>query len=492
MIKKILTILNLILLFSLVTLTLYILNVIDIPFLHKAEQNTPEVPLVLEETPDTQIEETGDKVSRKKTYDELVNKGNSYYEKGFYNLAIDSYTQASNENPSKVEPLIRIGELQLILENYEQAKLMGERIVKLNPQTVQGKIIISKADIGLEKFQDAKTIIDAVMSDDPEVAYLQGKLALFFGEYERGRGLLNTAIQNNTNQQITSYSQKFVDAMNEFDTYAAGMHEHLKVLISRAYVLVDEPRMAKELLWNVVKTNRDYRDAWIILGYSYLETKQFQDAADALAEAKRQDPEKPETLFYLGLAYAGLDKTDEAIKELELAEKNGYEPKIHVEQKLAELYFLKGEYEKANTKYEDVISLNPSDINYFVRPLWVYIDKLNQPGKAVKLAEKGLLNHPDDPMSFNLMGWAQIADNDYVNGKKNLEKALALNEKFDAPYLNLGWMFEKQGNYTKAKEFYKKAYTLGMGNAVGDLAAQKYNALLAKKDNNFFMVYLFN
>ncbi|MBN1494566.1 tetratricopeptide repeat protein [Candidatus Peregrinibacteria bacterium] len=492
MIKKILTILNLLLTFTLVILTLYIFNIIDIPFLHKTSEPGETVlsPFGVTETEQTP-EETGEKVERKKSYDELIKKGNLYYEKGFYNLAVDSYTQASNANPSKIEPLIRMGELQLILGNYEQTKLMGERIVKLNPQTVQGKIISAKANIGLEAFQEAKNIIDAVMSDEPEVAYLQGELALFTGEYERGRGLLNTVIQNNTNQNVTANAQKFIDAMNEFDTYSAGVHEHLKVLISKAYVLVDEPIMAKELLWNVVRTNREYRDAWIILGYSYLKIKKFQDAVDALTEAKRQDPENPQTLFYLGLAYAGADKTDEAIKELELAEKNGYEPKIHVEQKLAELYFQKEEYEKANNKYENVISLNPTDVDYFVRPLWVYIDKLNQPTKAVKLAEKALLHNPNDPMSFNLIGWAQVADNDFINAKKNLEKAIALNEKFNAPYLNLGWMFERQGNFNKAKEYYKKAYNLGTGDAVGDLAAQRYNALLLK-ENEHFMANIFN
>ena len=228
------------------------------------------------------------------------------------------------------------------------------------------------------------------------------------------------------------------------------------------------------------------------MGYSYLKLKQYKDASDALTEAKNLDPEKPETLFFLGLAYAGSDKIDEAIEVLDLALKNGFEPKIYVEQKLAELHFLKGDYEKANEEYEKVISMNSTDIDYFVRPIWVYIDKLNQPDKAVKLAEKAMISHPDDPMSYNLVGWAQVAANDFINGKKNLEKALALKENFDAPILNLGWMYEKQNNFSKAKEYYKKAYDLGLGTAVGDLAAQRYNSVLDKEKNGFFMVNIFN
>jgi tetratricopeptide (TPR) repeat protein len=250
--------------------------------------------------------------------------------------------------------------------------------------------------------------------------------------------------------------------------------------------------MSKNLLWDILKEKRDYRDAWIILGYSYLKLEAFNEAIDALEEAKRQDPEKPETLFYLGLAYAGNGQLSEAIDILELALSNGYEPSIHVEQKLAELYFQSEDYEKASKKYEDVISLNPSDINYFIRPIYIYIDKLQNPEKALSLAEKANLHHPDNAMSYNLLGWAYVANHDFINAKKNLEKSLELNESFDAPYLNMGWMYEKQGNYERAKLFYKKAFDVGTNSPVADLAAERYNALIDKELNSNIMVNLFN
>jgi len=484
--KKFLTVLNLVLLITLVTLTLYVFDVIDIPWLRKTVESNQQNTLVTEE-------ETGPKVERKKGYDELIKKGDLYYENGFYNLAVDSYTQASKMEPAKIEPLIRIGELQLILDNFEQAKNMGNEILKMNPQTVKGKLIIGKADIGLENFTEAKSVIDAISSDDPEVAYYQGMLAVFSGEYAIARAPFDIAIKNTTNPTLSAYAQGFINSMNEFDSYSAGQHIHLKVLLARSFVQADQPKLAKALLWNVLGENREYRDAWIVLGYSYIKLKQYKDAVDALTEAKNRDPEKPETLFFLGLAYAGNDKTDEAITELELALKNGFEPKIYVEQKLAELYFQKQEYDKANEKYENVISMNAKDIDYFVRPIWIYIDKLNAPEKALALAEKAMINHPDDPKSFNLVGWAQVAGNDFINAKKNLEKALAMNEKFDAPYLNLGWMYEKQNNISKAKSLYKQAYEIGgIGTPVGDLAAQRYNTLVQKEKNNLFMVNMFN
>jgi tetratricopeptide (TPR) repeat protein len=483
--KKVLTLLNLFLLFTLVTLTLYIFNIIDIPFLHPGEERVK-----VAVKPTSQVENTAEKVERKKTFNELMAKANVYYENHLYNLAIDTYTKASNENSTSVEPLLKISEIQLILNEYEQAKNMCLKILQKDPHSVSAKIMLGQAYLGLADFVTAKSILDSIVSDVQIVQYHQGIVALFYGEYERGRGLLAAAASSDASRSTQQYAQKFIDALNEFDRFQAGQHTHLKVLLAKNYVQIDQPNMAKELLWGVVKENRNYRDAWIILGYSYLKLNQFEEAVDALEEAKNQDPEKPETLFFLGLAYASNNQLDEAIEVLNTAAQNGYQPRVHVEQKLAELYYQKKEYEKASNKYEEVISLNAGDLNYFVRPIWIYIDALQKPDKAVLLAQKALLNHPNKAMSYNLLGWAQVANDDFISAKKNLERAMQLDTNMDAPYLNYGWLYEKQGQYDKAMRFYKQAYELGGNGAVSKLAAEKYNILINK--NAGIMANIFN
>jgi len=469
--RRFLTILNVILLITLVILTLYVFDVIDFKFLENNEEPLIEVP----------IADTPDKVERRKSYEEYMQKGDTYYSSGMYALAIDSYTNASEEEPDRIEPLILIGELQILQKNYDTAKNLATKILQKNEKNTDAKVILGRANIGLEQFEEAKSILDSITIDYPDVLYYQGLLAAFFGEYERARGLLNASVdpEKNPEEEVKAMAQRILNAMNEFDAYQAGLHEHLQVLLARAMVQNNEPQMAKELLWKVLKENRAYRDAWIVLGYSYLKLENFGDAVDALEEAKRQDPDKPETLFYLGLAYAGNDQLQDAIDSLELAAKLNYEPKIHIEQKLAELYFQIEDYETASEKYEEVISFNARDLEYFVRPIWVYIDKLETPDKAVALAEKASLAHPDSAMAYNLLGWAQVANSDFINGKKNLQKALTYDQSFDAPYLNMGTMYEKQGEINRAKEMYKRAWELGNGSAVGNLAAEKYNELLA-------------
>lgn len=490
--NKFLTILNFLLLTTLIILTLYVFDIIEIPFLEDKETQIEEV---VQEEPQEETNEEGEKVLRSKSYEELMEKAKVYAENGLYDLAIDAYVQASQKAELNKDPLLKIVEIQLKMEEYQKAKDMSMHILTIDQHSGLAKLYLGQAYIGLENFADAKNIFDSITSDDQKVQYYQGIMAVYFGEYERARSLLNAAAtKENGNEDFARNALSFVNAMNEFDRYAAGLDGHLRVLIARSFAQVNEPRLAKEVIWPVIKENRNYRDAWIILGYSYLKLRQFKDSIDALTEAKNQDPEKPETLFFLGLAYAGNDEPEKAIKELELALENGYEPKIHAEQKLAELYFLVEDYENAAEKYEEVITMDATQIDYFVRPIWLYIDKLDDPKKAIALSEKAQLHHPDNAMSYNLLGWAQVANNDYINGRRNLEKAISISENFEAPYLNMGWMYEKQNNLAKAKDFYKKAFETGNGSSIGELAASRYNSILEmeKEKNNSFMVNIFN
>lgn len=490
--RKFLTALNFVLLITLIILTLYVFDVIDIPWLRQDIQEPQEhtqerVPVRPE--PDDEEE---DRVARRKSYTELMNRGDLYLKNGFYNLAIDAYVEASNQEPDNISPLIKIANVHLATKNHTQARDVSLEVLKTAPQSTDAKLVLGKAYLELEKFNDAKNIFDGITIDDQEVLYYKGITALYFEEYDRGRNLLNETIQKATDDNITEKAQSFINAMNEFNRYQAGQKNHMKVLLARSFVQSYHPLIAKELLWSVLQQQRHYRDAWIILGYSYLQIQQFQEAVDALEEARKQGPGKPQTLFYLGLAYAGNDQIDEAIEVLNLALENGYHPRVHVEQKLAELYFQKEEYEKAGEKYENVLDLNATNLDYFVRPIWIYIDVLKSPKKALALAEKAHLHHPNEPMAHNLLGWAYVANRDFINGRKYLERSIELNDEFDAPHLNLGWMYEKQNNFKKAMEYYKKAFDLGRGTAIGNLAASRYNALVEREKDQNIMVNIFN
>lgn len=448
----------------------------------------PGGPLIAqkEETQQTVEEELPDflkkGVNRAKTYDEHMNRGHLLAQNGYKALAITEFKAAAEITPTNPDPLIEIGKLYQETEDLINAKLTFQKALTIDPSKIEASIALGKVHINERDINEAKSIFDAITIHNQTSKYYQGLVTIFTGDHEKGKTLLRQTINVGGDATITANSQNFLKAYAEFDANQGGSKLHLLTLLARSYNQTQEYQMAIPLLFEVIKEKKNYRDAWILLGYSYLNTNKYQDAIEALKEARKLDPEKPETSFYLGLGYFELGDLQQAVGYLETAKNNNYEPKIQVEQKLAEVYLQMQEYEKSLTSYETVLRLNNQEINYFIKPIWIAIDRLNQPERAVKLAQNALAAHPKTAMGHNLMGWTKIYAGQLHEAKRHLDKAASLDQNLDAIYLNYGKLYEERGDHRTAIAFYRKAYEMGKGSSISIAAANNYNKLIGNSD----------
>jgi len=132
------------------------------------------------------------------------------------------------------------------------------------------------------------------------------------------------------------------------------------------------------------------------------------------------------------------------------------------------------------------LSKNTTHLDIFTRVVWLNVDKLNNPEKALNIAQAALTNHPDTAMSYNLVGWALTANGNYSEAKTYLDKAINIEPTLDAAHLNMGWLYELKGQENKAKEYYKQAYNLGTGNSITNLAAQRFNSIAQKEVGTYY------
>ena len=208
--------------------------------------------------------------------------------------------------------------------------------------------------------------------------------------------------------------------------------------------------------------------------------EEYYFAQLAFERAYELDSEWPTTQYFLGVTLAEEKMTDDAIIYLNYALNNNFQPEVVIHQKLADLYLDSGNYEKSVESYEKVLSINKDDIDSFVRPIWIYIDYLNQPDKALNIAEVANATFPESAMSYNLLGWSQIGTNDHVEAEKNLKKAIELEPSLPAAHYNLARLYDTQNRKELALDAYQKAYELDTNGSIGNLAAQAYNELLSQ------------
>ncbi len=470
------------------SLTLVILYVFELPPFNTVIPATPDqntAQEIAQEQADLPANLQVDKgVARDKSYDELISRGADLEKAGFPSLAIAQYQEAYKKDRNNLSPLYAIGKINLRTSNFSKAEDIFKDLTQRDPNNLEAKIYLGRSLLDQRKISEAQKIFDPITDNNQTVKYYQGIIAAYFGDNDRAQTLLNQAVALAGSDDITKKANNFLSAYNEYKFNVESPDVHLKVLLARSFNQCGEYEMAIPLLFAVTKAKLDYRDAWILLGYAYLETNKYQDAIEALERAKTLDDQKPETLFYLGLAYYSVNRFQDAEDALLLAKQYRFEPKILVDQKLAEVYLELQNYQKSAASYEAVLALNSEDVGYYVKPMWIYLEKINQPQKALVLAQKALANHPKDAMAVNLVGWAFIYNNDLSKAESYLKSAQALNPGLDAPYLNLGLLYEKDRQFQKALAYYQKAHDLGKVDGVAAAAATRYNNLLASLNSN--------
>lgn len=428
-----------------------------------------------------------DKIARDKSYQEMIDRAAELAKNNFPSLAIAQYQEAFKKDSSNLVPLYEIGKIQIRTANYSKAEEVFKDLVKRDPTNLEAKVYLGRALLGQRKITDARQVFDAVTEPNQTIKYYQAIIAAYFGENERAQNLLNETIKMGGSDDITKKANNFLGAYNEYKFNVESPELHLKVLLARSFNQCGEYQMAIPLLFEVTKAKLDYRDAWILLGYAYLQTEKYQDAIEALERAKVLDDQKPETLFYLGLGYYSINNFKLAEENLSKAKQYGFEPKILVDQKLAEIYLELQNYPKSAASYEAVLSLNSQDVNYYIKPVWIYLEKTNEPKKALALAQKAVKDHPQEAMGENLLGWAYLYNNELKKAEDHLKYAQGLNPDLDATYLNFGMLYERQNQLEKALTFYERAHTLGNGSGVAAAAATRYNKLLAKMNTTTTM-----
>ncbi|MFA5829177.1 MAG: tetratricopeptide repeat protein [Candidatus Gracilibacteria bacterium] len=469
--KKLLPALSLILFLSFVTSGLYIFGLPPFqsggPFFPAAPQNP-------------QTEQGTQKVERNKTYTEHISRGALLEQNGYYSLAIAEYEAASKLDLTNPEPFVKIGRIHLLNHEYDAAVANFQQANKLAPNNTDTLVYLGRSYLGNRQIDEAKNLFANLNADSQTAKYYQGIIAAFSGEYDKSKDLLKKAVEMGGSDDITKKAQNYLNAFNEFNFNQGGEPIHLKALLARSFNQTGEYQLAIPLLFDVIKAQKDYRDAWVLLGYAYLSIDKYQDALESLNQAKNLDPQKPETYYFLGLTYYDLNNLPLAAANLELAKKNGFQPVIQINQKLAEIYLQLKDYNKSAQNYENVLAINDQDINYYIRPIWLYTEKTNQPDKALSLAEKAYLKHPNEAMSYNLLAWAQISAGQLDQAEKNLQTGINIDPQLEAIYLNFGLLNEKKGNTSQALTYYQKAHDMGKGNSISASATERYTNLVAK------------
>jgi tetratricopeptide (TPR) repeat protein len=247
-----------------------------------------------------------------------------------------------------------------------------------------------------------------------------------------------------------------------------------------------------------------------IWGGSYLQQGENKLALDSLQKALAQDPNYEPAHARLALALLNLGEGDAASKEIDTAVRlDANDPLPHhvlanldiqreewdqAQQQLAILsrleptsvetylqwadyYRLLGEYDKAESQYVEAANLQlagvaaPSDTNAPLTLSHFYTDVRGFGcEKGLPAARESLALHPDDPASFDAVGWSLMLCGKPQDALSGLEGAVKAAPDVPRYRLHLAKVYSALGRYADAREQYNWVLDLDPGGPLERLA----------------------
>jgi Flp pilus assembly protein TadD len=186
-------------------------------------------------------------------------------------------------------------------------------------------------------------------------------------------------------------------------TLSPGAIEPLEKLVSLA-LKERQPGLALERVKKQVALAPKSAPHQVLLGETYLATRDAKSAEAAFQQAITLDPGLMTAYVRLGGLYAGTGRYDEAIAKVDEAAKRN--PKEVGPPMLAGvIYEQKGDIPKAREAYEKALAINPRLVPAANNLAWIYSEYGGDKEKALQLAQMAKERAPDDPRISDTLGW---------------------------------------------------------------------------------------
>jgi serine/threonine protein kinase/Flp pilus assembly protein TadD len=311
-----------------------------------------------------------------------------YYYHGHldYDLALEQFAIARKRQPNNSELLTLIGYVQRRQGKFEKAVETLKEASELAPRYARLAYHLGETFMLLRKYSEAERYYERAISlapDLPRSYAWKAKLYLLWeGKTEKARAALGEAPQN-----IGSLEDGLIVLRSVLlDVFDENYQEALAQLSSGTLE-------AFGTQFYFIPKAQLYAQIYGLMGDRQLEQAHYESARNILETKAQEQPEDSRLHSALGIAYAGLGRKEDAIREgkrgMELlpVSKEAWRGPHRVEA-LAKIYVMVGEFDEAVEKLEFLLS-RPGEISIpllRLDPTWKPLHKYQ---RFIELLESG-------------------------------------------------------------------------------------------------------
>lgn len=338
------------------------------------------------------------------------------------------------EVPKHIPSLIELSNIILFEDSPKAIKIL-EKILKIDPFSIQAYYSLGLAYQKMEDFPKAKNMFEKVIEIDPESIpslLLLGeanekennlKSAVLYYEKALKKTPENFALRM---QMVSLYSKlKLFDKMeNLLQIYADDPSPPMEANLWLALVYENKKEWEKALHYYLRAQKGIHNSELHIRAASiYSQLGDHKNALKSLKTAVKQSPQEHQFHYFLGLAYLDIKKPKKAIKE--------FEKTIELEKDFASAYFQLGialdsvkKWPEAEKMFKHVIKIDPTNSSAYNYLGYTYADRNENLFEARKLIEKALEIDQDNPAYADSLGWLNFREGNILRAIDHLKSAV--------------------------------------------------------------------
>ena len=375
-------------------------------------------------------------------------------------LAEKQLTEFANSNPDDLKLKLALGDWHVLRNEINLAKEQYSIIIEDEEslESLDARKRLARLDFKVNQEESALQHIDKILERnprDPDGLVLRGAHAIS---------------KQDPTGAIADFRSILKDKPNDINVLR---------LLAYAYLLNNQPNLAKESIQQAVKYDADNEELQLIyaklLG-SQGERETARDVLNELISNKEGNTQALKVLFDMQVAERDLDGAITTAEKMLSAHPESALP----EYMMGLLFDAKGSSPEAEEKYLAALEKEPNAVEPLTALVKHYVN-FKDYDKAHLLLDKTIANNANNVVAFNLKAETYVQEGNIKKAKENFNKAIDLQPAWWIPYRGLAALHLSNKKDSEALDI----FALGINNGADIERLGVDRALLFEKNNKY-------
>lgn len=410
-----------------------------------------------------------------------------------YGDAQNAFEQALKANPNFALANYYLGAAHLAQGHLGQAQQYLNEALRVAPSAVSVRLLLGAVMVRQGDMAGAEAVLKPALRRDPK----NPGVLMMLGVAATGQGRI---------QEGAAYIRKVIAAHPDFS--AAHVQLGLTLLMQ------GQRSQGVQELQSAISLDPGVKTAQLLVVMNYLQQGKFDVAVKKAQDWHNADPKDPLPLDLIGLAYLRQNQTTKARDAFNEALK-AKPGDLTASYNLADLAIAQGRFDEARSLYNQVLKTYPGHINTLielaaldgrqghpekfvarlndiikdhpdaVKPralLGRYFVQFGEPAKAVALMQQGLQLQPRQPTYLEVLGDAQLLQDQVPDATKTFETLVSLYPNLPQAHYLLAKARAARGDWAAAQRELDEVLKRDPNHVLAKVAKVRVLALQGKTD----------